>query len=388
MDCDVSNLGSGFLYWKVVVTKQIILNSNIVSTLSKESSSSLSSVCINTSPTPPILVYPSNGTILERCNVSLSLSWDSLPMTFGTDCNSTSNFGIKIYIGKNPLEPNDKIIDVLWTQSETDPFSTVTGLDSKTIYYWIVEVYNSNYKVRTEPFIFVTPDTSITACSGHGTCNNFGTCDCSSLYQGDNCEGLKPTQPTNSTNSGENLNNNSSKDNTGGIIGGVIGGLAFLCLLVLIGLFLLKRKTDKEREKMLEKPQREPPDFVPLAFNPPIGYPPLSPEKIVPWYSFEFLLLSNNFFLLNAILDITQSTEIDDVVKCATYVAESHRQGLFFLFLFFIYFFIFFFFFIFIFFFFRFLFFYFLFFSFFFFLFFSFLLFISFIHSFIFPFLN
>jgi len=328
LGCTLVNLTTGSLYWKVRVVKEISVNSILVSSFTKDSSTSVSSICINSPPNIAVPSLPSNGTKLESCDISLSLMWEPLELIdFGTDCSQSPQFSVRVYIGKDLENFPDKTFEVIYSQNETDPFSTIKdGLLPNTTYYWQIETSNTHFAQRSEFFTFVTPDTSITPCSGHGNCLSNGACSCEAGYTGEFCATYTPPNNNEPTEPSEF---SSTKSDTGMIIGIVVGVFGFLILLSIIGLFYLRKKM-KERDQ-LEKPKRNPPDFPSLAFVVPSGFPPLNQEQINSWEILEQMLLFEGFALAKALLDITQATEIDDITKSLVYIIEFHDRGFFFI---------------------------------------------------------
>jgi len=317
----VSDTGfsAGTYYWKVQLEKEVSFEGSVVNTLNKQSRASIFTVCIETPPKAPSLMGPANDTVFPRCNITTNFMWEGMDVDdFGVDCLGNT-FGIRIHVGTDMETMNDHTYEILYNQGESGLLSLITGYQPNTRYYWKVEAYNSHSSNFSETFSFVTPDTSIVACSGHGECVSGGTCSCDFGWTGFFCDEEIPTEaPSGTTGPGE-----IQSFPVGAVAGGVAGSLLALLILALLAFIFLKKRV----EDGLKKPERTPPDFPPLAFTPPGGYPPLSQDKIVPWYSFEQLLLVNNFALSFAILDVTQATEIDDICKSLVYIAASHNQS-------------------------------------------------------------
>ena len=313
---DEIGLAGGLVYWRVEVEKDVLVNSVVTQSLSRTSSSRVFTVCLITPPNAASPLSP-NGTVFERCNITTNFEWSVFPLSgFGTDCSgSTATYGINILVGTDPSD-----LASLYQVPITDSASgvkSISGFQSNTVYYWQIETFNGAFSNFSEIFSFQTPDFSTPACSGHGTCNVQGTCDCDPGYDGGTCGNALPTSSPPDTLGG------GGGTPLGLIIGVVVGAVAVILVLAVFAFFMMRRKL----QKGLERPARQPPSFPPLAFVTPPGYPALAAEKIVPWYSFEQLLVVYGFALPFAILDVTQATEIDDVVKSLVYIIESHGQG-------------------------------------------------------------
>jgi len=320
---NLTNMTSGSLYWMIAVTKKVVISSTVMNSLTQDSVVDVFSVCVSSAPNVPMLVAPLNGTAFARCNITTDFQWVRLLTSdFGIDCSSNPVSQLSIFYGTDPTNLG-KLTDFLPYEVDSGLTSLIGAGDDispNTLYYWQVVVSNSQYSTGSAIWSFTTPDTSLTACSGHGTCNNDGTCACSYGFAGADCATVVPTTAT-PTEAGEG--SNKAGIPIGEIAGPVAGGLFLVLLLMFVAFFVLRRRLQNE----LEKPVRPPPNFPPLAFTVPFGFPPLATEKIVPWYSFEQLLVVYGFALPFAILDVTQDTEIDDVVKCLVYIIESHGQG-------------------------------------------------------------
>jgi len=315
----ISGFQEGFHYWKVRLEKELVISGSVVSTLEKETRANVFSICVNKAPNAPVLLSPANDTSFPRCNITTNFVWEEMSAAgFGEDCTG-STLGIRVHLGTDMANLDEKTLEILFTQAESGPQSLIGGMLPNTRYYWQVEAYNSHSSNFSEVFSFITPDTSLTACSGNGECVAGGTCRCNYGWSGTWCEDPIPTESPSPSSGPSQL----QAFPVGAVAGGVTGGLLALLVLALVAfVFLRKRVTNG-----LKKPERNPPDFEPLAFTPPPGYPPLPQEKIVPWYSFEQLLVSNNFAFSYAILDITQSTEIEEICKSLVYIAASRGQA-------------------------------------------------------------
>ena len=333
-NCSVYDLSAGIFYWKARVTKNIYQNSTKVWSYTKDSSSSIFSVCINTPPSVPQLVFPPDGTVFGRCNITTRFQWKAfLTSNFGIYCSGTNVPSIQIFIGLDPVNPNDIVLDEISFASETDPVSLIENFVSNGTYYWYVLASGSIMSTRSEIRMFVVPDVNVTACSGNGQCTTAGLCSCNNGFNGSECQFAIPTQPPIPTSQTSNLNSSAKPFPTGAIVG-IVCALALLLVLALLSFIFVKRKFATQPPQ-----KRPPPNFALLAFTPPEGYPPLEVTKLVPWYSFEQLFVSNGFPFAKAMMDASQATEIDDVAKCLVYVIESRSKGFFPFFFFFFFFF-------------------------------------------------